>query len=398
MRVIPRGLGRLLLLCAAGLPVSGTVAAQRLECDRCHAELELLRQQSPSLTDAERLLVSSGMLRNSAHARLPCTECHAGIARYPHADSVVTRTCASCHAAADSAWRRGVHANVRDREIVGCTACHGIHDVASRQQLATPAGIDRANARCAGCHQGQQLPASDAHAGRALCAGCHGAHDVGQPELSASLVHPLRQLATCGGCHDSIATVWQRDVHADTLRRLLAAGVLDEDPDALPGCTACHGSHGMVRPNAPGFAGAEVERCQRCHEERTRSFFKSYHGKATALGSEIAASCARCHGGHGIRPSSEPASLVHRDNLVETCGVCHEHARPGFVKYDSHPDPLNPSRNPWISASFYFMNGLLVFVILVFGAHTVLWWIRLAIDRRRGVGHGPHDHGEGGAA
>jgi predicted CXXCH cytochrome family protein len=193
--------------------------------------------------------------------------------------------------------------------------------------------------------------------------------------------------------------MWRSDVHADTLRKLQAAGALDTDPDGLPGCTGCHGSHGMVRPNAAGFAGEEVERCARCHEERTRSFFKSYHGKATSLGSLIAASCARCHGAHGIRPSSEPASLVHADNLVATCGACHQHARAGFVKYDSHPDPLNPSRNPWIAFSFFFMNGLLVFVILVFGAHTLLWWIRLAIDRRRGIGDGHHGGpGEGGAA
>jgi predicted CXXCH cytochrome family protein len=292
-----------------------------------------------------------------------------------------------------------VHANVRDREPIGCTACHGVHDVASRQQLRTASGIDRANARCSSCHQSQVLPASDAHAGRALCAACHGAHDVQEPELAASLAHPLNQLATCGACHDSIAAIWRTDVHADTLRQLRAAGVLDDDPETLPACTACHGSHGMIRPNAEGFRGDEVERCQRCHQDRTRTFFKSYHGKATVLGSEVAASCAQCHGGHGIRPSSEPASRLNPARLVETCGACHENARPAFVKYDSHPDPLNLSRNAWISLSFYFMNGLLIFVIIVFGAHTLLWWIRLAIDRRRGVDHDHgNDRGEGGAA
>jgi len=375
------------------------VRAQRLDCDRCHAELELLRQQSESLAAAERLLAPAAVVRASAHAALACTECHSGVTAYPHAVSAVTRTCTSCHAAADSLWRRSVHANVRDREPVGCTACHGVHDVASRRQLSTPAGIDRANGQCSSCHESQALPASDAHAGRALCASCHGAHDVQEPELAVSLMHPLRQVETCATCHDSIAAVWRTDVHADTLRKLLAAGALDADPETLPGCTACHGSHGMMRPNAPGFEHAEVARCEGCHADRTRTFFKSYHGKATSLGSMVAASCAQCHGGHGIRPSTEPASRVHADNLVATCGACHENARPAFVKYDSHPDPLNPSRNAWISFSFFFMNGLLVFVILVFGAHTVLWWIRLAIDRRRGVGHGQgNDHHAGGAA
>jgi hypothetical protein len=390
MRWWPGGATLLLLLLA---PAVGH--GQRLECDRCHGELELLRQQTTSLADAERLLAPGAVVRASAHGDLACSECHTGVTGYPHSPQAVTRSCASCHAAADSAWQRGVHANVQDRELVGCTSCHGVHDVASRAQLATPEGIDRANARCAGCHESQALPASDAHRGRALCAGCHGAHDVRETHLAASLMHPFRQLETCATCHDSTAAQWRADVHADTLRKLVAAGALDADPELLPGCTACHGAHGMIRPNSPGFEHAEVARCQRCHQERARTFFKSYHGKATALGSEVAASCAQCHGAHGIRPSTEPASLVHQANLVETCGACHENARPAFVKYDSHPDPFNRARNPWIFASFVFMNSVLIMTLLVFGLHTVLWWIRIVIDRRRGVGHGPggeHNH------
>jgi hypothetical protein len=384
MRWWPGGAMLLFLLLAPS-----ATRAQRLECDRCHAELELLRQQTASLAEAERLLAPASVVRASAHGDLACTECHSGVDRYPHGAGALTRSCSSCHAAADSLWRLSVHANVRDRDPVSCSSCHGVHDVASRAQLGTPAGIDRANARCSSCHESQALPASDAHAGRALCAACHGAHDVREPELAASLMHPLRQLETCAACHDSIAAVWRNDVHADTLRTLVAAGALDADPETLPGCTACHGAHGMMRPNAPGFEHAEVERCQRCHEGRTRTFFKSYHGKATALGSHVAASCAQCHGGHGIRPSTDPASKVHASRLVATCGACHENARPAFVKYDSHPDPFNRARNPWIFASFLFMNSVLIMTLLVFGLHTVLWWIRIVIDRRKGVVHGP---------
>jgi hypothetical protein len=47
---------------------------------------------------------------------------------------------------------------------------------------------------------------------------------------------------------------------------------------------------------------------------------------------------------------------------------------------------------------------LLVFVLLVFGTHTMLWWVRLWLDKRRGIIHGPgrprsrHDDGHGGSA
>jgi hypothetical protein len=41
------------------------------------------------------------------------------------------------------------------------------------------------------------------------------------------------------------------------------------------------------------------------------------------------------------------------------------------------------------------MNTLLVGVMAVFGTHTVLWWVRLYLDKRRGILHGPHHHGRG---
>ncbi len=86
--------------------------------------------------------------------------------------------------------------------------------------------------------------------------------------------------------------------------------------------------------------------------------------------------------------------MVSDARLVETCGTCHEHARPAFVQYDSHPDPLNRERNPWLYYSFLFMNTLLVGVLGVFGLHTLFWWVRLEIDKRRGTAH----HQPGGEA
>lgn len=381
MRLLPRPLLAVILSGCLLAPAGGS--AQRLQCDRCHGELELLRQQTSSLAQAQRLLAPAAVVAASAHSRLPCTECHSGIDRYPHAATAVTRTCASCHAAADSAWRRGVHANGRDREPVACSACHGVHDVASRQQLRQPAAIQRANARCSSCHQGQQLPASDAHAGRALCAGCHGSHDVREPTFAASLMHPLRQLESCGACHDSIATLWSSDVHADTLRQLRAAGELDGDPDGLPGCTACHGAHGMRARGAGDSASVALAPCAGCHEHHAESYYESYHGQAVRLGSRAAAACADCHGAHGIRPSSHAGSRTAPANLVTTCSACHEQARAGFVAYDSHPEPSNRERNPWVFFAFWSMNLLLVGALGMWSLHTGLWWLRLLRNRRK---------------
>jgi hypothetical protein len=363
---------------------------QRLDCERCHGQLELLRQQVGTLERARQLFAPHHVLAGSAHGDMSCAECHSGYTRYPHPErGLVNRSCGSCHAEAEAAWRSGLHAGTEGGDIVACSSCHSVHAVRPAQALASGAGMLELNARCTSCHDLARLPPSDPHADRIACASCHAphaVHDVGSPE---AWVAPERQGETCGACHEEAAHAWLADAHGRGLagdRRAEYAGRPAADRGA--GCTACHGGHGMTDPRTRAFVHESVERCAACHTDAARTFFNSYHGKATALGSRVAAACFHCHGAHGVFGDDDPRSTVHSANLVETCQACHEYARPAFVLYDSHPDPLNRARNPWIFYSFVFMNALLVGVLTVFGLHTALWWVRLRIDARRGHGHG----------
>ncbi|NIO50470.1 MAG: hypothetical protein GTN84_01500, partial [Hydrogenophaga sp.] len=47
-----------------------------------------------------------------------------------------------------------------------------------------------------------------------------------------------------------------------------------------------------------------MDQCGRCHEEQAETFFDTFHGKVSRLGSAGAAKCYDCHGTHGILPSS----------------------------------------------------------------------------------------------
>jgi hypothetical protein len=141
----------------------------------------------------------------------------------------------------------------------------------------------------------------------------------------------------------------------------------------------------MLATAADAFERRAMDVCIECHEGYGSRFADSYHGKAALLGSDAAATCAECHTAHAVLPAADPGSSVADSNLIETCGACHDHARAGFVDYDAHPDPTDRERNPYIFYSFWFMNSLLIGVLAVFGLHTVLWWIRIVIDRRRGV-------------
>lgn len=371
---------------AAAVPVTAQQSA--LRCDRCHGELELLRQHVPALDSARALLVSGAEVEGSAHAQLGCAECHTGFDRFPHGAGASTQSCASCHPEPAADWERGVHAAQAEGGAVACAACHGVHDVASRLSLEGGPALIAMNDRCATCHETQRLPPDDPHRNEVGCHSCHAPHDVIPPERADSRMAAARQPEVCGACHEAVASEWLEDVHG---QRLLAGGV----PGTAEGptCSSCHGSHPIARAGDRDFTVAAVDRCIECHEHAGRTFFGSYHGKATALGSHVAATCAECHTAHRILPASDPRSSVARANLVETCGACHEHARPRFVEYDSHPDPFDRERNPAIFYSFWFMNSLLIGTLTVFGLHTLLWWIRTTIDRRRGIAHG---HGGGG--
>jgi hypothetical protein len=356
-------------------------------CERCHGELELLRQHTGTLAAAQSLLAPDAVLRASAHGELACAECHRGFGTFPHPERATrTAACASCHARADTAWSGGVHARPREGERVACRQCHGTHDVSPAAAAGTREGVQLVNARCVSCHPVERLRPGTAHADGVACSACHGAHDVRPADDPAvSPLAPARQSATCGACHDTIAARWRSDAHGAAV---LAAGAsggrpgADDGEAAPPTCTTCHGTHGMQRREAPGFHAAIGARCGECHEKYAGRSQDSYHGKATALGSRVAAGCSDCHGAHDIFPASDARSTVAKASLVETCGACHENARPAFVLYDPHPDPFDRDRNPWIFYSFWFMNALLVGVLGVFGIHSVLWWVRLQLDRR----------------
>ena len=352
-----------------------------LRCERCHGELELLRQHVQTLDEARALAVPPALVAGSAHAGMTCVECHEGFGRFPHSDAGSTLTCGSCHEEAATAWDRGAHAGGDGVEPVSCSACHGIHDVVPADSLVEGPAVRAMSDRCVSCHETQRLPVDAPHQDHAGCYACHAAHEVLPPELPDSWMAARSQARVCGACHDTVSQAWAADVHG----RAVMGGELPEGE--APTCSSCHGAHPVTGSGEEGFSTAAVDRCVACHEKAGRTFYGSYHGKATALGSVVTATCADCHGAHGIEPESRPESRVAEHNLVETCGACHEHARPAFVLYDSHPDPMDRERNPALFFSFWFMNTLLIGTLAVFGLHTVLWWVRILIDRRRGVGH-----------
>lgn len=128
-------------------------------------------------------------------------------------------------------------------------------------------------------------------------------------------------------------------------------------------CVDCHAGDpttpDKVKAKAPatGFRGAprgavQIQVCARCHSDASfmRTFAprqrvdqaveyaSSTHGKRLAAGDTRVATCASCHGAHGIRPVADARSPVYATNVAATCATCH--ANPAHMK---RPDGSNVS-------------------------------------------------------
>ena len=283
-------------------------------------------------------------------------------------------TCADCH-------DQGQKVQASAHASVGCATCHVNHDA-----YPHPEGVPKP--ACSLCHAAQVgehaqsvhgLALKRGNAGAPDCAVCHGsAH-----ELAATHTEAFRQKVpdTCGMCHTEIAQQFLSSVHGKALER----GVTQ-----APVCTDCHGEHSIQAPtNRTSLVSPSNIRdtCGRCHgnvrlnsrfgmpTDRVVSFEASYHGLASAAGSQTVANCASCHGVHNILASSDPQSTINPKNLPRTCGQCHPGAG---TRYALGPVHLWAGRAEPVSVRLV-RQSYLVLIPLVIGfmlLHNLGDWVR----------------------
>jgi len=179
----------------------------------------------------------------------------------------------------------------------------------------------------------------------AVCTDCHNSHNIEPAANSTSSIAKANIPSTCGKCHSTESTEFMQSIHGQAVARGVSRS---------PACTDCHGIHKILVPVDHGTktptTAVGTESCAKCHEgvaltqefgvagERVSSYKDSYHGLASQLGSKVVANCASCHGVHKILPSSDPASMIHKGNLVHTCGKCHPGATEKFAESKIHVD------------------------------------------------------------
>ncbi len=365
---------RLLLVSRAfalGLGVLSTASAmslaapQEMPCDGCHE-------------------VSA----SSLHRDFGCISCHSNVQDFPHQDSVLeelsgSELCSQCHDSTASLLKESVHG-----EILDCQTCHGeAHSLLPVTDLASPVSPLRQIQLCSQCHDTPEVVddyLGSVH-GRALvvsgliiapsCTDCHGSHAIFPPSDTRATVSHNQAPQTCGTCHAYILDVWVKES---------AHGQAWQQSEEGPGCPTCHGSHQVMEPRNADQRLQFPESCGGCHEDRYTTYRDSFHGQVTDLGFQTAAICSDCHTPHANLPADSPQSSVHPTHLKDTCGKCHAEVSPGFLTFDPHLDPSDPTGNREVYFVWLFMTGLLISVFGFFGLHDLLWFQRSLVAYFKG--------------
>jgi formate dehydrogenase gamma subunit len=387
-------------------------------CLECHGDAELFE----GFENADRLVVSREALRETMHGsmELACVDCHQDLADaddLPHDADLDRATCGPCHEEVEDTFSLSVHGYALARgnpRAPRCGACHGSHDILPVSDGASPAHRSNLPSTCAACHGAAGLLTNEIvklpqpfasyalsvhgngheHPGEiaASCADCHGVHDLRGVNDPDSRINRANLASTCGKCHDAIRQEYDESIHGLALR----AGVSDS-----PTCVDCHGEHLILSaqdPDSKTYARTlATETCAHCHDDPViiakyrlqggvvGSYVDSYHGWATRADDAESASCVSCHTAHAVLPHTHADSTIHPDNVLATCGTCHEGADERFAASYTH-ETVSITANPINRLIRNIYVALIIAVIGGMALHNLLILTYYAVEKRRREG------------
>lgn len=365
-------------------------------CMECHKNPNLSMKKDGKIVS---LFVNKDHLVNSAHKESSCIKCHTDVTtkNNPICKNSGKVDCSICHANVVNDYKISAHGRVdpeRKLQVPYCTDCHETHNIKYKTDVTSPTFKRNVPATCAACHSKSEIVTekskifekdySESVHGKGLvekglivtatCVDCHSAHK----ELSAddlnSTIHPNNAPETCAKCHLGVYEQFKNSIHSPTVTKT---------DKKLPVCDDCHSSHTIGRVDKSDFRNEILKQCGSCHEEVTETYFDTFHGKVSELGSSTTAKCHDCHGAHNILPVSNPNSTLSRRRIVQTCKSCHPNSNRKFVGYLTHATHHDKDKYPILFYTFWAMTILLVSTFTFFGIHTLLWMPRALAEKKR---------------
>jgi hypothetical protein len=201
------------------------------------------------------------------------------------------------------------------------------------------------------------------------CTSCHAGFEAREhtPDETKGWYRQAK-LTACSDCHAAEFKMYDQSFHGNL--------VMNEGSDQAPACADCHGSHGIIDPTSDKFRESIPGVCGKCHGEKEATYMDTYHGKSVLLGDLSRAVCTDCHGYHKILPQSNPESSISKQNVVATCGKCHENANARFSSFLVHVDRSSPKSSFWVWI-MEMNHAILIGVLFTLGGlHCVMYFYR----------------------
>ncbi len=370
------------------------------KCMKCHGQKELTK-----IIDGKpvSLYVNYDQFKNSAHTNNSCIKCHTNISnsKNPVCLNSGKVDCSICHTAQVDDYNISLHGQKHykgDKTAPYCVDCHTSHNAQSKKNTTSPTFARNVPELCGKCHrEGKNIATAldesklgivanyrESIHGKGLlqsglivtatCVNCHSSHRELPKKDPRSTINPNNIATTCAQCHLGVYEEFKSSIHSPDVTKT---------DQKLPVCNDCHLSHEINRVDLNDFRTQIINQCGKCHEKVSETYFDTFHGKVSKLGSVRAARCYDCHGAHNILPASNPRSKLSRHNIIETCQKCHPNSNRKFVGYLTHATHHNRDKYPYLYYTFWAMVFLLVGTFSFFGIHTMMWFTKSLKEKKR---------------
>ncbi|MEZ4386049.1 MAG: cytochrome c3 family protein [Candidatus Krumholzibacteriia bacterium] len=290
-------------------------------CWDCHGAHEILPPSNPD----SRV--------NRFNIPLMCGNCHkegAPVARFydlPQ-DSVLAHYRQSIHG--EGLFKRGLTISAV------CIDCHTAHDVRDHNDPKSSIFRDNVATTCQKCHGRIEAVHQKVIAGELwerepdkvpACIECHQPHSIRRVFYDEGVSNQ-----ECLACHGKPDLTTERD--GQTISLYVDAS---EYHDSVHRNTTCAQCHTGATPNHKERACATVSDqvdCSICHADQVNLFNESTHGTLLARGDQDAPRCVTCHGTHGVRAHTDPASPSYVSNIAGMCATCHGTGGKADLRYE----------------------------------------------------------------
>lgn len=306
--------------------------AQNQKCLICHGKPGFsVKTEDGRL---KNLFVSDSTLKSSPHTNIFCYDCH---------NDIVEITALG---------------HKKDVKKVQCTHCHFENNPVGAPETEKYAEFQES------VHNQERLKGNDK---TPICQTCHGSHDIKKRKSLSELDLKKKITQMCGQCHLDIYSAYSQSIHGTSL--------FEKNNADAPVCTNCHGEHTIKKKDDPAskvYKTAIFNTCGDCHAsekifekygikaDKLETYEESYHGIAVQLGEKTVANCASCHGVHDIRPQDDPRSTINANNIVKTCGKCHQDANANYTKGKIHINPKSEE-----SGSIYYISSVFKWLTII---------------------------------